>query len=1150
MNHVMRCSFAGISLAKLAAVLSASLSLSAFGDGPLGDAATWFDETYQNFTEVRSNKWTTSAGTWRKTSATDRTVHTSAAGGDSLQLDTRGGEIQFEPTKKYAYNARMQLDADMTFTACRFGEEWNLTNFSHHAAIAMRLKEDGETCTFIGWISTRDSGNIKGRWLELSADGLVAEEDRTYSVRVESDYSCVPTRIRYTVDGHVLADALGNTWFSSRSSLGPDVTQKKHATKVGLRGKGTVGRITATEAVARVPRAEVSFAAVSRPQAGSTLTPTVTPNEGVTLGELSYDWHLVDAAGMPVAGGARGTGSTYDLQASDFGHWVVVDVSDGNGYAGTGKFWCSDLPVVEMTVGTADGYVKTDDETAEVGVTYYYADEGDNFFPLTVEEGADLAPYREQYEDLFVEAIAYTWPSSKKETHSGTITIRGNAEYDDQVTNMKFTIHVRGNSTAGQDKKPYKIKLDKKTDLFGLGGGVKNKHWVLLANCFDESLMRNKLCYDLSGQFGAPVWMKSEWVDVVMNGKYVGNYQLCQHIRVSDERIPILNWDTGAVAGAAQKANPALTSDDVDALDVMLETNCLWMTSGTFAYGGTNYVLSAKKADGGTLDGQGRIKVYWKAWNGGDSSKGLVFEIDSKKMPKANGGTAPAPSSFIQNNTTSKGTMKLCVAMNTPEYAFTNPTISNFVWETWWNLGQAWMSGMNVNTRGEHYADMADFDSMVSYWLSQFVPGNDDAGSFSRYSYLRDSDGKMVFAPAWDFDYGLGSLQIRIRTAAVTNIYGEATYAAIIPEKWIPSRSQNNFMGHWTSDPYFTFKLRERYFATRPYLTDMVKDGGLIDQYKVKLAASARANDLRWNNRIGFFGNAEEAGDADTLKQFLTRRFAWLDRQFATVGCAVSNVSETVYASSLRYARTKAIAPTFTGASPTPGSVETDVADVTATLARGPLTGSVAVPTSGAASLDVYVNGRFASNVPVSSGTASLSIPAASLVPGGTNFFAFVAKNASGGELAKNVAVVVASLPEVVAEADGGHDVPIAWLADAWSDLAAAGSTVAQPVSYDDYLTFATNASPIGKSVPLWQDYVAGTAPADVDDLFTANITMTNDTAYISWRPDRPDLRATRVYKLKGATSLTGPWAETNAVNPPAEFRQTHQFFKVTVELP
>ena len=173
MNHSVRHGCLGTSVGVLAAALSVSLGLAAFGDGPLGDATTWFDETYQNFTEVRSNKWTTSAGTWRKTTDTDRTVHVSAAAGDSLKLDTRGGEIQFTPTKKYAYNARMQLDADMTFTACRFGEEWNLTNFSHHAAIAMRLKEDGETCTFIGWISTRDSGNIKGRWLELSADGPI-----------------------------------------------------------------------------------------------------------------------------------------------------------------------------------------------------------------------------------------------------------------------------------------------------------------------------------------------------------------------------------------------------------------------------------------------------------------------------------------------------------------------------------------------------------------------------------------------------------------------------------------------------------------------------------------------------------------------------------------------------------------------------------------------------------------------------------------------------------------------------------------------------------------------------------------------------------------------------------------------------------------
>ncbi len=44
-------------------------------------------------------------------------------------------------------------------------------------------------------------------------------------------------------------------------------------------------------------------------------------------------------------------------------------------------------------------------------------------------------------------------------------------------------IRGRGHSTWGSDKKPYKFKLDKSTDLLGMG---KNKHWVLLAKFFDD----------------------------------------------------------------------------------------------------------------------------------------------------------------------------------------------------------------------------------------------------------------------------------------------------------------------------------------------------------------------------------------------------------------------------------------------------------------------------------------------------------------------------------------------------------------------------------------------------------------------------------------------------------------------------------------
>ena len=65
--------------------------------------------------------------------------------------------------------------------------------------------------------------------------------------------------------------------------------------------------------------------------------------------------------------------------------------------------------------------------------------------------------------------------------------IQGNERYNLETTKLydgKIEIKGRGNSTWGLPKKPYKIKLDSKTNLFSMG---KNKHWVLLANYYDSS---------------------------------------------------------------------------------------------------------------------------------------------------------------------------------------------------------------------------------------------------------------------------------------------------------------------------------------------------------------------------------------------------------------------------------------------------------------------------------------------------------------------------------------------------------------------------------------------------------------------------------------------------------------------------------------
>ncbi|MGN0847010.1 MAG: CotH kinase family protein [Kiritimatiellia bacterium] len=1114
----------------------------------------WFDETYQGLVESRPHEWRTSVGTWRADGPDDRSVFSNET--KTIHFDTRGGEIRLQPKSSSAKNGAVSVTSRMTFTACRNGEEWQNTNSPPQAAIGMRLVAETEVLTFIGLKTTRDGSVIKFRWTDLSAPGVTPVEGVFYDVTIDSDYSCVPTRVRYSVNGTPLADANGETWFSSRGgSLDPASTAKldKRATSVGFSGRGRVTAVNTTQRTPRASRATVRFNTLLRPRVGDVPTFTVTPNEGQTLaGDLSYIWYLVDAAGMPVEAPPRAVGPDYALTAADYGHWVAVDVSDAGGYAGTGRFWFSDLPVVEMTVGTAEGYTPTDDETAQTGVAYYWADEADVFTRLDLADGADLTSWREQYGRLFTVNRATEWPTSKKETHTGMITIRGNAEYANQLNNRDFTIHVRGNSTAGADKKPYKIKLGKKADLFGLGGGVKSKHWVLLANCYDESLMRNKLCYDLSGVFGCPAWMRSEWVDVVMNGQYVGNYLLCQHIRIGEERIPIHDWDGGAVAENAVAQFPGfLAAADEDEIDSLLETNCLWITSGQFAYGGTNFVLTATKKLGGTFDEAGRARVYWKAWNGGDASGGYVFEIDSKKVV---GGSAPAPSNFIQANKTPYGTLNLCVAMNTPEYLFANASLSNYVWNVWWDLGQAWMRPEGYNTKGRHYTELADFNSMVAYWLAQYIPGNDDAGSYSRYSYM-DVGGKMTFGPAWDFDYGLGSLQIRTRSAATTNADGRVSYAPIAPEKFIPGTGGNNFMGHWTADPYFTFKLYERYWATRGYLAEIVREGGLIDQYKAKIGISARANDLRWNNRIGFWGDADEPGDVEMLRSFLARRFAWFDRQFATAGAASTNLAATIpnAAAKLRYTRDGTLRPTFIGATANSGSVETDVVDVVTPLALAPLTATVAVPGGSTTALEVYVNGLFNGTYRVGAGRSAISIPAEALRTGETNVVAFIARRADGSIRRRNFALVACTLPTRVAAADGGHDVSIDWLRETWAAYRRVypTTTLAPPVSYADYLGFATNASPYQKSVPLYYDYIAGTRPEKTGEFLTAGITM-NATGepQIWWRPDTPALRASRVYTLLGAPDLAGSWAETDAVAPADAFCRTNRFFKIRVELP
>ncbi len=84
-------------------------------------------------------------------------------------------------------------------------------------------------------------------------------------------------------------------------------------------------------------------------------------------------------------------------------------------------------------------------------------------------------------------------------------------------------VKVRGNSTASSPKQPYNIKFSEKESVLGMGKGRK---WILLADMFDKTLMRNKLALDFAGKLRLMYVPECEYVDVYVNNQYMGVY-LC-----------------------------------------------------------------------------------------------------------------------------------------------------------------------------------------------------------------------------------------------------------------------------------------------------------------------------------------------------------------------------------------------------------------------------------------------------------------------------------------------------------------------------------------------------------------------------------------------------------------------------------------------
>lgn len=274
-------------------------------------------------------------------------------------------------------------------------------------------------------------------------------------------------------------------------------------------------------------------------------------------------------------------------------------------------------------------------------------------------------------------------PSSAKEKHDGSLRLikDGVTVYDSTDDNEPMTIKVRGNATAGYPKKPYKIKLPKKVNLLAddprNASDNKDKHWVLLAGYCDKTLLRTATGFYAASLFnGIPgnetlYVPHAAFVDLVMNGEYLGTYFLADSVKEGDDRLAVNEKEKNI--GFVAEYDPNYYRNEAD-----------WFISNTKKY---PYTFKFPDPEDYTSDDfsvhkdylNGYINDFETALYSKEPERDWQDYIDTESFARwflAHNLTANQDTNYLFSKKTSDDTSKLVMGP---------------VWDFEWSIGIGWM---------------------------------------------------------------------------------------------------------------------------------------------------------------------------------------------------------------------------------------------------------------------------------------------------------------------------------------------------------------------------------------------------------------------------------------------------------------------------
>ncbi|MBP5561148.1 MAG: CotH kinase family protein, partial [Muribaculaceae bacterium] len=336
---------------------------------------------------------------------------------------------------------------------------------------------------------------------------------------------------------------------------------------------------------------------------------------------------------------------------------------------------------------------------------------------------------------------------------------------------LALQIKGRGNFTWGYDKKPYRLKFDKKASPLGM---KKSKHFVLLANCEEGplSLYKDVLGLWLGKQLGLDWTPDIKPVELVINGDYRGLYNLAEQVRVDPDRVNVVEQDDGETDPELVTGGWLVEIDNYDA--------------PAYASGDGGQVINTTNTGGGHDEG-----------------------------------TTQTTNSQVVMRTRADGSL-MRFTPKTPE------VLSEVQRAYLIDLVLAVDSLINVEDKDNRaWEELIDLDALARYYLVNEVMYDVEAFNANCYWHKeRGDDAKMVFGPVWDF----GAAADEWTPEQESFLYNNEYMMPFRPNHWIGEiakfpRFQQRVKAHWSHyvndvHPEMASKLVQHYQTVATAATD------------------------------------------------------------------------------------------------------------------------------------------------------------------------------------------------------------------------------------------------------------------------------------------------------------------------------------------